>query len=79
VLDEATSHLDIYNEKQINNAIKRMNITRIIIAHRPETIRSADRIVMLNNGKFSEITADQLFSPADNERKVEKENEQPDM
>ncbi|MDH1089227.1 peptidase domain-containing ABC transporter [Pantoea brenneri] len=79
VLDEATSHLDIYNEKQINNAIKRMNITRIIIAHRPETIRSADRIVMLNNGKFSEITADQLFSPADNERKVEKKNEQPDM
>ena len=79
VLDEATSHLDIYNEKQINNAIKRMNITRIIIAHRPETIRSADRIVMLNNGKFSEMTADQLFSPADNERKVEKENEQPDM
>lgn len=79
VLDEATSHLDIYNEKQINNAIKRMNITRIIIAHRPETIRSADRIVMLNNGKFSEITADQLFSPADNERKVGKENEQPDM
>lgn len=79
VLDEATSHLDIYNEKQINNAIKRMNITRMIIAHRPETIRSADRIVMLNNGKFSEITADQLFSPADNERKVEKENEQPDM
>jgi len=71
VLDEATSHLDIYNEKQINNAIKRMNITRIIIAHRPETIRSADRIVMLNNGKFSEITADQLFSPADNERKME--------
>lgn len=79
VLDEATSHLDIYNEKQINNAIKRMNITRIIIAHRPETIRSADRIVMLNNGKFSEMTADQLFSPADNESKMEKENEQPDM
>lgn len=79
VLDEATSHLDIYNEKQINNAIKRMNITRIIIAHRPETIRSADRIVMLNNGKFSEMTADQLFSPADNESKMEKENEQTDM
>lgn len=79
VLDEATSHLDIYNEQQINNAIKRMNITRIIIAHRPETIRSADRIVMLNNGKFSEMTDNQLFLPADNESKVEKENEQTDM
>lgn len=62
VLDEATSHLDIYNEAQINTAIKRMNITRIIIAHRPETIRSADRIVMLHSGKLSEVTADQLFS-----------------
>ncbi|MGP4131777.1 peptidase domain-containing ABC transporter [Pantoea tagorei] len=61
VLDEATSHLDIYNEAQINTAIKRMNITRIIIAHRPETIRSADRIVMLHSGKLSEVTADQLF------------------
>lgn len=62
VLDEATSHLDIYNEAQINTAIKRMNITRIIITHRPETIRSADRIVMLHSGKLSEVTADQLFS-----------------
>ncbi len=49
VLDEATSNLDIYNEAQINNAIKRMNITRIIIAHRPETIWSADKIVLLHN------------------------------
>jgi len=75
VLDEATSHLDIYNETQINTAIKKMNITRIIIAHRPETIRSADRIVMLNNGKISEITAEQLFSRADNGQKMEGPNE----
>ena len=75
VLDEATSHLDIYNEKQINTAIKRMNITRIIIAHRPETIRSADRIVLLNNGKLSEVTAGQLFSRADNQQKMEITNE----
>lgn len=43
VLDEATSHLDIEREHQVNAAIANMNITRIIIAHRPETIASADR------------------------------------
>ncbi|WP_442796984.1 peptidase domain-containing ABC transporter [Pantoea vagans] len=65
VLDEATSHLDIYNEAQINNAIRQMKITRIIIAHRPETIRSADKIVRLNNGVLSEVTAEELFSQAE--------------
>lgn len=43
-LDEATSHLDVALEQAVNQAIKHLNITRIIIAHRPETIRSADRI-----------------------------------
>ncbi|MEG8987890.1 peptidase domain-containing ABC transporter, partial [Acinetobacter baumannii] len=49
-LDEATSHLDIIKEKEINDMIKSLNITRIIIAHRPETISSVDRIIALNNG-----------------------------
>ncbi|PAW31357.1 ABC transporter [Pantoea vagans] len=71
VLDEATSHLDIYNEAQINNAIKQMKITRIIIAHRPETIRSADKIVLLNNGKLSEVTAEQLFGQTTTHNKTE--------
>jgi len=71
VLDEATSHLDIYNEAQINTAIKRMNITRIIIAHRPETIRSADKIVMLHNGKLSEVTAEQLFARGEDNKAME--------
>ncbi|HAV2717917.1 TPA: peptidase domain-containing ABC transporter, partial [Acinetobacter baumannii] len=44
-LDEATSHLDIIKEKEINDMIKSLNITRIIIAHRPETISSVDRII----------------------------------
>jgi ATP-binding cassette subfamily B protein RaxB len=43
-LDEATSHLDVALEQAVNHAVKGLNITRIIIAHRPETIRSADRI-----------------------------------
>lgn len=51
-LDEATSHLDIFKEQAINNMIKSLNITRIIIAHRPETIASVDRIIALNNGRI---------------------------
>ncbi|MGL6017130.1 MAG: peptidase domain-containing ABC transporter [Gibbsiella quercinecans] len=61
ILDEATSHLDVNNESLINNAIKNMQITRIIVAHRPETIRSADRVVVLNNGKAFET---QVGNPA---------------
>ena len=46
-MDEATSHLDINNEKIINAAIESLNINRIIIAHRPSTIACADRIIDL--------------------------------
>jgi ATP-binding cassette, subfamily B, bacterial CvaB/MchF/RaxB len=50
VLDEATSHLDILNERCINDAIKGMSLTRIIIAHRPETIAMASRVVVVRDG-----------------------------
>lgn len=49
LLDEATSHLDVALERAINDAIANLSITRIIIAHRPETLQSADRIVALQN------------------------------
>ena len=47
-LDEATSHLDITNEKNINNSLKLLNITQIVIAHRQETILMADRVIDLS-------------------------------
>ncbi len=50
-LDEATSHLDIAREKQVNEVVKSLKITRIIVAHRPETIASADRVIVLQGGK----------------------------
>lgn len=46
-LDEATSHLDIDNENIVNDNIKKLDITRIIVAHRKETINSAERIIRL--------------------------------
>lgn len=46
-MDEATSHLDTNLEADINDAVKRLSITRVIIAHRKETIESADREVNL--------------------------------
>ncbi|MBV4414025.1 peptidase domain-containing ABC transporter [Enterobacteriaceae bacterium YMB-R22] len=56
ILDEATSHLDVTRESAINSAIREMAITRIIIAHRPETIRSADRIILLNKHGVQELS-----------------------
>ena len=50
-LDEATSHLDVERERQVNQAIGALKITRVIIAHRPETIASADRVILLAEGK----------------------------
>lgn len=47
-LDEATSHLDVAREKAINEAVKGLSLTRVIVAHRPETIASADRVIVLN-------------------------------
>ncbi|MCL1121374.1 peptidase domain-containing ABC transporter [Shewanella seohaensis] len=46
-MDEATSHLDIVTESVVNQAMKKLNITRVVIAHRPETIKAADRVIDL--------------------------------
>ncbi|EPJ3733521.1 peptidase domain-containing ABC transporter, partial [Acinetobacter baumannii] len=51
-MDEATSHLDIRKEKEINQMISDLKITRVIIAHRKETIMSADRVISLKEGKI---------------------------
>ncbi|USP39518.1 peptidase domain-containing ABC transporter [Acinetobacter sp. XS-4] len=62
-LDEATSHLDIFKEAEVNNNIQSLNITKIIIAHRPETIYSNDRVITLSNG---EIISDILVKDISN-------------
>jgi ATP-binding cassette subfamily B protein RaxB len=45
LLDEATSHLDEDNERTINEAIRRLPISRVIVAHRRSTLEMSDRIV----------------------------------
>lgn len=52
-LDEATSHLDVAREQQVNEVIKSLQMTRIIVAHRQETIASADRVIVLHAGKVA--------------------------
>jgi len=51
-LDEATSHLDVGLESVVNDTVKTLNITRVIIAHRPDTIAMADRVIVLKNGQL---------------------------
>ncbi|ASD68794.1 peptidase domain-containing ABC transporter [Pseudoalteromonas piscicida] len=62
-MDEATSHLDTGLEEDINDAVSRLKITRIIIAHRKETIVSADREIKLKkpekmNAEVEESTSE---------------------
>ena len=55
VLDEATSHLDIPTEQRIAAMLAKLRMTRIFAAHRPDTVRIADRVISLSrSGKISE-------------------------
>jgi ATP-binding cassette subfamily B protein RaxB len=52
-LDEATSHLDLANEQRVNAAVRGIALTRILVAHRPETIATAQRVVVLERGQIA--------------------------
>ena len=49
-LDEGTAHLDIENERQINERLRRLDITRISVAHRPEMMSGADSVLRIGTG-----------------------------
>lgn len=54
LMDEGTAHLDAQHERAVNAAINQMGITRIIIAHRRETIEAAERILVMHGGQLHE-------------------------
>ncbi|HYZ32593.1 MAG TPA: peptidase domain-containing ABC transporter [Crenalkalicoccus sp.] len=49
-LDEGTAHLDVETERRINERLRRLNMTRISVAHRPEMMTGADEILRLGSG-----------------------------
>ena len=54
LLDEATSALDLDRERIVNQAVRQLALTRIIVAHRPETIASATRVIALADGRVAQ-------------------------
>jgi ATP-binding cassette subfamily B protein RaxB len=57
LMDEGTSHLDPAREAAVNAAIEALAITRIVIAHRPQTIAAAQRVLVLTEGRLSEVAS----------------------
>ena len=54
LLDEATSSLDVERERTVNQAVRQLALTRVIVAHRPETIASASRVIALHEGRVAQ-------------------------
>ena len=54
LLDEATSSLDVDRERTVNQAVRQLALTRVIVAHRPETIASAGRVIALAEGRVAQ-------------------------
>ncbi|MEM9356266.1 MAG: peptidase domain-containing ABC transporter [Pseudomonadota bacterium] len=55
VMDEGTSALDVNTEREINSELRKLSITRIIAAHRPETLAAANRVLILREGKLMQV------------------------
>jgi ATP-binding cassette, subfamily B, bacterial CvaB/MchF/RaxB len=57
-LDEGTAHLDVEKEKEINDRLRRLSITRISVAHRPEITSGADSILRFAAGNALNVDAE---------------------
>lgn len=54
MLDEATSALDNRTQKHVSDALAKLDCTRVVIAHRLSTVRSCDRILLIEDGRVAE-------------------------
>jgi ATP-binding cassette subfamily C protein CydCD len=59
ILDEATSHLDAVSEQAVRSALDVLSRDRttLVIAHRLSTVRAADQIIVLDDGRVAEVGA----------------------
>jgi ATP-binding cassette subfamily B protein RaxB len=57
VMDEGTAHLDVDNERDVTTALAALKMTRVVIAHRPETIAAANRAIYLGATKLGDAQA----------------------
>jgi ATP-binding cassette subfamily B protein RaxB len=62
-IDEGTSHLDVRLEEKVSAAIQNLGLTRISVAHRPQTLASADRVLQFNNGRVEGTDVTRLATP----------------
>jgi ATP-binding cassette subfamily B protein RaxB len=60
-MDEATSHLDSRNEGAVSRAMAGLNITRVLVAHRVETVLSADRILVVEAQQVREVSRQEFL------------------
>ena len=48
-------HLDLANEQRVAQALNHLQLTRIVIAHRPQTIANTERVLAVRNGQIEEL------------------------
>ena len=66
-LDEGTAHLDVDNERHINEALRRLRMTRISVAHRPEITSGANRILRVARTLVRDVPGPALDAVANQE------------
>lgn len=61
VLDEATSHLDVFGERRVSDALANLNVTKIVIAHRPETIAACERVIHIDLDRAADLQSNEAI------------------
>lgn len=69
VLDEATSHLDVDNERRVSTALRDLGMTRLIIAHRPQTISMTNGILQFVGEGEVRLAFNRQRCPSDNDNR----------